>query len=1072
MHSSEPLPPPPATGPNLLYQLGRLIIRARSVSPTARAPRDPRDRLLQAKLRAAKPSTSQVVTQPKPDPVPKTVVEAQLDSHVQALWSEQIPVCIEVLLAPDCPECFSSLSRIEEEAAYDKLHCTQRALLLERWTMRARANKSHETPAFITSQWLLNAVRSQLHFSQLAAWLARLKGEGAEENASERRRKLSREQCNFKKLESNCDETDPANEERKLNIVYSIKIPGESYKMAEFSRPPTDHTFPVTDIGNNVYLKVSLESLPRIDDIPTVKCTCQKRRASKEVPVGAHEELVGKLNDLSLGQKYEFGGINSNIGTSSRRLSIISNPGSTEYLFTTEEKKEEKIVDDRMHTNCSENGKHKCNCDEESDNRSSTSFNQEPKKLDERRLKEIAKYKRRLRKENKLKKLCDSTSSEGDGLKKETRTSIPILQAARFDRFRAIGCYRNQTYLTLPASRIETKSPFIDSVSVPPTEYKRTVSVSTQTDDISCQCGVKVSFKCENCRMVRSDGNYNLASLDAEEKCQEEAADTGTRRKCEDEEKSFKKLKCDNLSSNLMCDNLVEDSVSVSDLIKRPKLRRLLPMVDKIEKVLSDRRKKDSPEKDMEQLHLNKDDTVFSTPKPETKRQKTFSISEDDYVMYEKCDYGTIDRCDMDSPKEVDQNGFKFPDQKSDTDNLNPDSSQNPNELTLNPDPTGLNPSLDIDADNLDHKNLDPQVPSPSEMDKFRWRFDSAASMVFHTKTGLPLTSSPAPLRRGNNCFDFDDSINGISGIKSALFHPISPPPPAPASPASPAPRVEPPPRPKKETNTPKLRIGPSTGLLGSFEESALKGRLEPVATVAGFTAELGACGAFCPPHRRLPVTVFFYAPGGTNAPYMGHINLGPNGYRVARSGTIQVSLFNPHGTLVKMFVVLYDLTCMPPMARTFLRQRTLYMPAGAEPPAPHELHKWLRYLIHLRFMTSKSGKLYLHTDIRILVSRKADLDTATAHSALFRPMPTNQSAIASSPTNQSAEDKPTNEKRENSANQAPGVVKMAPNRVFGGCSEFEQSKMREIGYDNQNGVSYELRSFTYAPENPRYSPR
>lgn len=55
----------------------------------------------------------------------------------------------------------------------------------------------------------------------------------------------------------------------------------------------------------------------------------------------------------------------------------------------------------------------------------------------------------------------------------------------------------------------------------------------------------------------------------------------------------------------------------------------------------------------------------------------------------------------------------------------------------------------------------------------------------------------------------------------------------------------------------------------GSFEESALKGRLEPVATVHGFTAELGASGAFCPPHKRLPVTVFFYAPGGTNAPYM-----------------------------------------------------------------------------------------------------------------------------------------------------------------------------------------------------------
>lgn len=82
---------------------------------------------------------------------------------------------------------------------------------------------------------------------------------------------------------------------------------------------------------------------------------------------------------------------------------------------------------------------------------------------------------------------------------------------------------------------------------------------------------------------------------------------------------------------------------------------------------------------------------------------------------------------------------------------------------------------------------------------------------------------------------------------------------------------------------------------------------------------------------------------------YQGHINLGAGGYRVARSGTVQVSLFNPHGTLVKMFVVLYDLTNMPPRARTFLRQRTLYMPAAAPAPPPRHHHRWLRYLIHLR---------------------------------------------------------------------------------------------------------------------------
>ncbi|PZC78066.1 hypothetical protein B5X24_HaOG202601 [Helicoverpa armigera] len=970
MHSCEPVPAaaPPASGPNLLLQLGRLIIRSRSASPAARG--TPHDRLIHAKLIAANPSTStQVQNQPKPVETeePQSAVEAQLSTRVQALWDDQIPVCIEVLLAPDCQDCYSSLCR---EGDCDK-HA-HRALLLERWTMTAQqVNKGEHSPAFSTSQWLLNAVRSQLHFSQLSAWLARIKETSGDDSPTERRRKLSRETCNFKKIEANCDD----DTDRKLNVVYSIKISQDSYQKSDFARPPNDHKFPVTDIGNNLYLNIILESLPRLDDIPHIKCTCQKRKSSKDIPPNIHEEIVGKLNDLTIGNKFD----NSN------------------------------VVDDRMLTPCSESGKHKCSCDDESDGKD------RPKKLDDRRLKEIAKYKRRLRKECKIKKLHDSTSSEGDSLQKskEPHTSIPILQASRFDRFRAIGCYRNQTYLTLPATRIETKSPFIDTDVPPPAEFKKTNTVSTQTEELSCQCGSVLQMKCENCNdrgMVRSEGNYNLAS----------ATDGITK----EDDKKIKKHKCDTF-----CDNNRSISDN-SDIIKRPKLRRFFPIVDKIEKIVTDRFAQ--RDKDIEELQLEKEDTVFSRPR-DSKRQKTFSISDEDYVLYEKCDYGTFDQCSesgegVDSPKGSSE-GFKFP----------------------------------------DPRKVDNQVPSPTEMDRFRWRFDSAASMVFHTKTGLPLTSSPAPLRRGNNCFDFDDSINGISGIKSALFHPISTPA-SPASPASPppAPRAAPActagptsaPAPATATS-PKLRMRPSSGLLGSFEESALKGRLEPVATVAGFTAELGAYGAFCPPHRRLPVTVFFYAPGGTNAPYMGHINLGPGGYRVARSGTIQLSLFNPHGTLVKMFVVLYELSRMPPGARTFLRQRTLYMPTdpshpvhgGANPPvAPH---KWLRYLIHLRFMTSKSGKLYLHTDIRIIVSRKADLDTATAHSAIFRPLPTNGSA-PSDP---------------NKAERDPNTPDRKPNRVFGGSSEYDDSK-KEFGYENQNGVSYELRSFTYAPDNPKYSPR
>lgn len=57
-------------------------------------------------------------------------------------------------------------------------------------------------------------------------------------------------------------------------------------------------------------------------------------------------------------------------------------------------------------------------------------------------------------------------------------------------------------------------------------------------------------------------------------------------------------------------------------------------------------------------------------------------------------------------------------------------------------------------------------VPSQVEQARFRKNLDSAASMVFHSRTGLPLTSSPAPVRRGKTCFDFDSSINSVSAIK------------------------------------------------------------------------------------------------------------------------------------------------------------------------------------------------------------------------------------------------------------------------------------------------------------------
>lgn len=60
-------------------------------------------------------------------------------------------------------------------------------------------------------------------------------------------------------------------------------------------------------------------------------------------------------------------------------------------------------------------------------------------------------------------------------------------------------------------------------------------------------------------------------------------------------------------------------------------------------------------------------------------------------------------------------------------------------------------------------------IPTASDQAKFRKNLDSAASMVFHSRTGLPLTSSPAPVRRGKSCFDFDSSINSVSAIRRYL---------------------------------------------------------------------------------------------------------------------------------------------------------------------------------------------------------------------------------------------------------------------------------------------------------------
>ncbi|XP_019771974.2 protein FAM214A isoform X1 [Dendroctonus ponderosae] len=278
----------------------------------------------------------------------------------------------------------------------------------------------------------------------------------------------------------------------------------------------------------------------------------------------------------------------------------------------------------------------------------------------------------------------------------------------------------------------------------------------------------------------------------------------------------------------------------------------------------------------------------------------------------------------------------------------------------------------------------EPNIPAAHDQAKCRRNLGNSTPAAFHVRTGLPLCSSPAPARKGQTRFDFDSSLTSVSAINSALFSSSlstdeeSESEGGIASPCSPEIYTG-----LKKVLTPVYRQkGRPTSLLGTFEESVLNGRLEPVSTVHGFTAELGASGSFVPKHIFVPVTAFFYALGDQDrlsTPYLGHISLGKKGYNVPKVGTVQVTLFNPLGTVVKMFVLPYDLADMPPNSQTFIRQRTLYMPSGLGSCEADFTPKWLRFVIHIRFMSSKSGKIYLHSDIRMIIMKKADMDTATA---------------------------------------------------------------------------------------------
>ena len=178
------------------------------------------------------------------------------------------------------------------------------------------------------------------------------------------------------------------------------------------------------------------------------------------------------------------------------------------------------------------------------------------------------------------------------------------------------------------------------------------------------------------------------------------------------------------------------------------------------------------------------------------------------------------------------------------------------------------------------------------------------------------------------------------------------------------------------------LAMMASRRLLGSFEESLLSGRMSHSASsaVTGFMAEIGACGAGkTPKHITLDLPAAFYKlPGESSpSPYVGKIQLDdgheamPGGrYRVPTHGLVQVMIYNPERTGIKVFLVKYDFRDMPRRSRTFLRQRTFVETEDRD--ADGERRRRLLYAIHLRFVCTRVGRVYLHKDIRVVFTHRA----------------------------------------------------------------------------------------------------
>ncbi|XP_063305134.1 atos homolog protein A [Pelobates fuscus] len=861
-------------------------------------------------------------------------------SDVAHLWRNNIPIMVEVMLLPDC--CYSDEGLSTEASDLNDPAMKQDALLLERWTLEPVPRQSGDR--FIEEKTLLLAIRSFVFFSQLSAWLSVSHG------AVPR------------------------------NILYRVSA-ADGELQWDFSHPPTVHVFPVPNVSHNVALKVSVQSLPRQSNYPVLNCSIhsnvgfyKKKFSPNEhcvttpvdsrdtsqcsVPSSPHtcskqiwtvgpEGLLHTRTSLSTDLTVPVRNVRL-ISSEGNELEVGTSPSKLQCLNGISESKavpQESIIRNFKSFSLVDMPSSPHTVPPTETNPLIGSLIQERQEVIARiaqhllqcdpTTSHIASHTFKVHEPSPVNtKLFRNTFEDENTLKKNKET--PLTCTSSFDL-----TFNTDKPRSAPDTPVNCSRPNPDSKTSPKPQARRKLILVPQNEPSSntFQHCLNNSSQCTLWSSKENICSRPESGSVARNELSEKVSDKGPIHHTGNSVSTNVRIHTN--KANVPDENSNSDCQSVNTDNCKNCMKNALTLKGPVicqsqERECSESHTRKAQVTDhSSQLHsienyISKDRDSLKCKDTQDKLkgvhdENEYPAKHNCSVCQRKCNGSCLQRCER--PRSTDQSK----------------------------------------AAPLRHCN---------SWEKQTLRtLDGILTKAFHPRTGLPLLSSPVPQRKTQSgYFDLDTSLLKIKGLSTQRLLPFV----------------------KTESIAKPLSCSappaPCLSLLGNFEESVLNHRIEPLGIVEGFTAEVGASGVFCPTHMTLPVKVSFFSVSDDNAPspYMGNItleSLGKRGYRIPPSGTIQVTLFNPNKTVVKMFVVKYDLQDMPANHQTFLRQRTFSVPVKKERKGMMENNimktedRTLRYLIHLRFQSSKSGKIYLHRDVRLIFSRKSmEVDSGAAY--------------------------------------------------------------------------------------------